>query len=201
MRGRAATTNICRAVVRCPSRPAPISQSWRRSPAVRTTLSLPSRHHPIPSPGVAPRCAVRGAAGRGFACAAIRRSHGIPGAAGRAGRRPRRACHGRCRVSLQRPVRPAFRAASAVSGFRALWRVSAQAFAAPEGSRAVFLKGEGRGQDKGRQCAEPLRLGCGLDSQGFRALLRNVCGNPALCGAGWKPAARRVCRTLRPVPA
>jgi len=58
-----------------------------------------------------------------------------------------------------------------------------------------------RGQDKGRQCAKPMRPGRGLDSQGFRALLRNVCGNPALCGAGRTPAAVRVFRTLRPVAA
>ena len=54
-----------------------------------------------------------------------------------------------------------------------------------------------RVQDKGRQCAEPLRLGRSLVSQGFWVLLRNVRGLRAMCGTSWTPVAARDCRTLR----
>lgn len=91
----------------------------------------------------------------------------------------------------------AFRPRSTRCGVLAPWRCPSQRFAAPGRRKGLTVQGRQRGQDKGRQCAKPMRPGRGLDSQGFWALLRNVCGNPALCGAGRTPVAAKVFRTVR----
>ena len=140
---------------------------------------------------------VPGARGRRFGSRCERRKRGHAHAVRTFAGRPLLRRDGRRRLAFARPVRPPVRRAAPMSGPGALWRAPSQPFAALEGGKALILQGEGRGQDKGRQCAKPMRPGCGLDSQGFRALLRNVCGLPALCGAGETPAAARVFRTLR----
>jgi hypothetical protein len=109
----------------------------------------------------------------------------------------RRAPRCECPARLSTVRASSFRHAPASGGSRAPWRVPSQPLAAPEGGKALTLQGGERGQDKGRQCAKPFCPGRGLDSQGFWTLLRNVCGNPALCGAGRTPAPERVFRTVR----
>ena len=63
---------------------------------------------------------------------------------------------------------PAFRPLRFRSGLRAPWRCPSQPLAAPERKKGLTVQGGERGQDKGRQCAKPMRPGCGLDFQGFR---------------------------------
>lgn len=109
----------------------------------------------------------------------------------------RRAPRGERPARLSTGRASSFRRVPASGGSRAPWRVPSQPLAAPEGRKALILQGGERGQDKGRQCAEPLRLGCGLDSQGFWPLLRNVRGDRAMCRERRTPAGIRVWRTLR----